>query len=109
MAIHKSRSQGAPLKAFVPRASSEEQIGARRSRIAWRRLASPAPVEERNLTVREREVLGCFAEGLGTEAIALRLSISRTTVRNHAQRILTKLAVHTRLAAVVFAFQNKLI
>ena len=54
----------------------------------------------RPLTSREREVLSLFAEGLGTEATAARLEISRVTVRNHSQRILAKLGVHSRLAAV---------
>jgi DNA-binding NarL/FixJ family response regulator len=54
----------------------------------------------RPLTAREREVLSLFAEGLGTEATADRLQISRVTVRNHSQRILAKLGVHSRLAAV---------
>jgi ATP/maltotriose-dependent transcriptional regulator MalT len=54
----------------------------------------------RPLTGREREVLALFAEGLGTDAAATRLSISRVTIRNHAQRILAKLGVHSRLAAV---------
>lgn len=54
----------------------------------------------RPLTEREREVLALFAQGLGTDAAASLLSISRVTVRNHAQRILAKLGVHSRLAAV---------
>jgi LuxR family maltose regulon positive regulatory protein len=37
---------------------------------------------------------------MGTAAIARELSISLATVRNHAQRILAKLGVHSRLAAV---------
>ena len=63
--------------------------------------APKAPPElGRPLTAREREVLALFAEGLGTEATAARLAISRVTVRNHSQRILAKLGVHSRLAAV---------
>lgn len=63
--------------------------------------APKAPPElGRPLTAREREVLALFAEGLGTEATAARLEISRVTVRNHSQRILAKLGVHSRLAAV---------
>lgn len=64
------------------------------------RLRGGAFDEEERLTNREREVLGLFAEGLGTDAISSRLGISRVTVRNHSQRILGKLGVHSRLAAV---------
>lgn len=65
-----------------------------------RRLRGGAFDEEERLTNREREILGLFEEGLGTDAIARRLGISRVTVRNHSQRILAKLGVHSRLAAV---------
>lgn len=64
-------------------------------------LDNPAPLAPgRPLTAREREVLALFAEGLGTDAAARRLAISRVTIRNHSQRILAKLGVHSRLAAV---------
>jgi DNA-binding NarL/FixJ family response regulator len=66
-------------------------------------------VEEEHLTNREREILGLFAEGLGTQAISERLSIARVTVRNHAQRILSKLSVHSRLAAVARGYRDGLI
>jgi DNA-binding CsgD family transcriptional regulator len=61
------------------------------------------------LTTREQEILRLLAEGLPTPAIARRLAISATTVRNHVQNILHKLDVHTKLAAVAFAYRNDLI
>ncbi|HEY4229433.1 MAG TPA: LuxR C-terminal-related transcriptional regulator, partial [Thermoanaerobaculia bacterium] len=61
------------------------------------------------LTAREKEILRCLAEGLPTAAVGKRLFISPVTVRNHVQSILQKLDVHTKLAAVVFAYQNDLI
>jgi DNA-binding NarL/FixJ family response regulator len=64
---------------------------------------------EEQLTPREREVLACFAEGLGSESIARRLAIAKVTVRNHAQRILSKLRVHSRLAAVARGYRDGLI
>ena len=67
---------------------------------------SPGPV---HLTPREREILALFAEGLGTKAIAERISISPVTVRNHAQRILAKLGVHSRLAAVARGYRELMI
>jgi DNA-binding CsgD family transcriptional regulator len=60
------------------------------------------------LTAREKEILRC-AEGLTTAAIARKLFIAPVTVRNHVQNLLQKLDVHTKLAAVVFAYQHKLI
>jgi len=86
-----------------------EERAAARSRTPWRRLLPLASGGEERLTKREREILGCLAQGLATAAIADRLSISRTTVRNHTQRILTKLGVHTRLAAVVAGFTTGVI
>jgi DNA-binding CsgD family transcriptional regulator len=64
------------------------------------------PIE---LSKREKEILRCLAEGLSTPAIAKRLFIAPVTVRNHVQSILQKLDVHTKLAAVVFAYRNDLI
>ena len=52
------------------------------------------------LTPREREVLHGLAMGRDKDEIAARLSISRNTVRTHHQHVLTKLGVHTTLAAV---------
>ena len=73
------------------------------------RLRGGAYDEEQKLTAREAQVLGCFGDGLGTEAIARRLGISRVTVRNHAQRILAKLKVHSRLEAVARGYHDGLI
>lgn len=62
-----------------------------------------------DLTPREKEILRSLARGLSTRAIAKALFISPVTVRNHIQNLLQKLDVHTKLAAVVFAYRNNLI
>jgi DNA-binding CsgD family transcriptional regulator len=62
-----------------------------------------------DLTSREKEILRCLAEGLSTPAVAKKLFIAPVTVRNHVQSILHKLDVHTKLAAVVFAYRHNLI
>jgi DNA-binding CsgD family transcriptional regulator len=62
-----------------------------------------------DLTSREKEILRCLAQGLSTPAIAKKLFIAPVTVRNHVQSILHKLDVHTKLAAVVFAYRHNLI
>jgi DNA-binding CsgD family transcriptional regulator len=61
------------------------------------------------LTAREKEILRCLSQGLPTGTIAKQLFIAPVTVRNHIQNILHKLDVHTKLAAVVFAYQHDLI
>ena len=53
------------------------------------------------LTSREQDVLDCLREGLSKPAIAERLGVTPNTVRNHVQRILYKLNVHSKLEAVV--------
>ncbi len=61
------------------------------------------------LTAREKEILRCLAEGMGTAAIAKKLFIASVTVRNHVQSILHKLDVHTKVAAVVLAYRHGLV
>jgi DNA-binding NarL/FixJ family response regulator len=57
----------------------------------------------RELSAREREVLGLIAEGLANRDIAERLSLSEKTVRNHINSIFAKLDVKTRAQAIVLA------
>lgn len=62
-----------------------------------------------DLTRREREVLTLLARGMSTADISVTLSLSRSTVRNHIQGILTKLHVHSRLEAVTYALEHGLL
>jgi ATP/maltotriose-dependent transcriptional regulator MalT len=52
------------------------------------------------LTAREQEVLSLLRHGLSNQEIAARLYVSRKTVSHHVGRILTKLDVPSRAAAV---------
>jgi DNA-binding NarL/FixJ family response regulator len=52
------------------------------------------------LTLRERQVLDCLAEGAGRSEVAATLFISVNTVRTHLQNIMTKLGVHSTLEAI---------
>jgi DNA-binding CsgD family transcriptional regulator len=61
------------------------------------------------LTSREQEILRKMAQGLTTSVMAEQLFISPVTVRNHIAKILKKLDVHTKLAAVAFAYRNQLL
>jgi len=64
---------------------------------------------KKRLTARESEVLSLLAEGLPSNLIAERLSVSHATVRNHVQHVLAKLAVHSRSEAVSYAYRHELI
>jgi DNA-binding NarL/FixJ family response regulator len=57
------------------------------------------------LTNREWEVLDLLAAGLGTDAVAQRLFLSRETVRSHIKNASRKLGVSTRADAVARAGQ----
>jgi len=66
-----------------------------------RRETPPAP--DRDLTAREREIVGLIDDGLSNKEIATRLHIEVTTVKNHVHHVLEKLSVRRRgeAAAVV--------
>jgi DNA-binding NarL/FixJ family response regulator len=55
------------------------------------------------LTLRERQVLRAMTRGACPQEIANDLRISPNTVRTHSQHILSKLGVHSSLAAVRLA------
>jgi len=55
------------------------------------------------LTRKELEVLHLLAQGLDAPKIGAQLFIAANTVRNHVQRILTKLGASSRLEAVAIA------
>jgi DNA-binding CsgD family transcriptional regulator/Tfp pilus assembly protein PilF len=61
------------------------------------------------LTRREREVLKLLVEGQTDREIAAALSISPRTVETHVARILTKLGLHSRTAAVAHAVRHNLV
>lgn len=61
-----------------------------------------------DLTPREREVLGLICEGLADKEIAARLKLAPNTVRNHVATVYSKIDVHSRSEAIVWARERGL-
>jgi DNA-binding NarL/FixJ family response regulator len=61
------------------------------------------------LSRREREILALMVEGMDNHAIARALVISPHTARTHAQNVLSKLGVHSRVEAAAVAAEFGLI
>jgi DNA-binding NarL/FixJ family response regulator len=61
------------------------------------------------LTPREREIVELMAEGANNRTIALRLAISRHTVKFHVASILVKLGARSRTEAVAVALRRGLL
>jgi PAS domain S-box-containing protein len=80
-------------------------------RLVHERFQAPTtpPAETTLLTRRELEILRLMAGGANTKRLAERLNVSPATIRNHAQNIFAKLGVHSRLEAVAFATQHRLL
>jgi DNA-binding NarL/FixJ family response regulator len=68
-----------------------------------------ADLVREKLTPRENQILALLVEGASTKTMAQRLSLSKNTVRTHAQNILEKLQVSSRLEAVAFAVRHGLV
>ncbi len=62
-----------------------------------------------DLSPREREVLALLAQGRSNPEIADVLSISRKTVAVHVSKILGRLGVESRSAAVAVAIRSNLV
>lgn len=69
----------------------------------------PRGVVRFGLTDRELEVLEALADGLSTVELADRLELRPSTARTYIQRVLFKLGVHSRSAAVSFASRHQLV
>jgi DNA-binding NarL/FixJ family response regulator len=63
----------------------------------------------RELTTREREVLGLIATGLTNAEIAQELHLSPLTAKTHVSRILMKLGARDRVQLVVIAYQTGIV
>ena len=58
-------------------------------------------------TVREMEILGLIADGLGNQEIAHTLNISVATVRTHRQNAMEKLDLHNAAEITAYVMQTK--
>ena len=66
-------------------------------------------VEYKKLTPREMEILKLLTTGLRNEEIARTLVISEKTVKTHLARIYSKLQIHGRSQAIIYAFRKGLV
>jgi DNA-binding NarL/FixJ family response regulator len=65
--------------------------------------SGPPPPVSGHLTAREREVLAEVARGRSNREIARALGLAEKTVKTHVSAILTKLGVHDRTQAALYA------
>ena len=72
--------------------------GAQRRR---KTAARPAHAEGRSLSAREAEVMESISRGMRNADIAASLQVREKTIKNHVNRIFTKLGARTRVEAVL--------
>jgi len=107
--LHKSADVDEILDA-TRRLAAGETLFSPEELVELLRLAGQTREEERDaranieqLTPREMEVLKALGEGLSNKEIAQSLHMSVDTERTHMMNILSKLGVHSRLQALLFA------
>jgi DNA-binding NarL/FixJ family response regulator len=69
----------------------------------------PSAASAVGLTRREMDVLHLLAQGLTSVQIAEKLIVSTRTINAHLRSIYSKLGVSSRVAAVRYALDNRLI
>jgi RNA polymerase sigma factor (sigma-70 family) len=106
--LHKSRAAAEVVTAIRDVARGKMLITPRTiATLLAKRRSIEAQLDR--LTPREREVLRLMAEGLPSREIAARMGISYTTVRTHIRSLGSKLAVHSKLEAIIKARELGLI
>jgi DNA-binding NarL/FixJ family response regulator len=77
-------------------------------RVLDRATSARPPLDDRlaELTPRERDVLGLLGQGMSNRQIADALYVAEKTVKTHMSSILTKLRVHDRTQAALFAARH---
>jgi DNA-binding NarL/FixJ family response regulator len=100
------------LRAIATTAAGDAWIDPRvagRVLAAFRDGAAKEPADLSMLTDRELDVLRAVGRGLNNREGAAELFISEATFKTHLGRLLTKLNLRDRSAAIVFAHDNGLI
>ena len=106
--LHKSRAAAEVVSAIRDVARGKMLITPRTiATLLAKRRSIEAQLDR--LTPREKEVLRLMAEGLPSRQIAADMGISYTTVRTHIRSLGSKLAVHSKLEAIVKARELGLI
>jgi DNA-binding NarL/FixJ family response regulator len=106
--LHKSRAAAEVVAAVRDVARGKMLITPRTiASLLAKRRSTEAQLER--LTPREKEVLRLMAQGYPSREIATQLGISYTTVRTHIRGLGGKLAVHSKLEAIVKARELGLI
>ena len=113
--------QAGAISYLLKNVSGEDLAEAIRASHAGRRMLATEAVEAliqidnaeakigHDLTLREREVLNYLAKGLTNPEIAQQLSVSRSTVKAHVSKILSKLGVSNRAEAIALALEHNLV
>jgi DNA-binding NarL/FixJ family response regulator len=90
-----------------PRTARPNKVWSRQARALAQRQARI--VEDRDLTPRERQVIGLLVQGKSTTAIAMAMHVGKATLHAHLQHLFIKLGVHSRIELVAYAMRRGIV
>lgn len=108
-AIYHTALPSETIKLFDCTISIYDDIASLRETLRKLMSSSNQSNAQRELTLREQEIVKCVVRGLSNKEIADRINLSVNTVMTHRRNIAAKLQIHSPAGLTIYALVSKLV
>lgn len=108
-AIYHTALPAETVKLFDCTISIYDDVASIREKLKKLMSANNQSNTQRELTLREQEIVKCVVRGLSNKEIADRIHLSVNTVMTHRRNIAAKLQIHSPAGLTIYALVSKLV